>query len=215
MRITWKFLGYHERFSVELPGNAPAAPELATVVRYGSRARAVMFRSDERTHFQDGRTRERDVPETGAAVYRIGEEPYYPLLQWNVGGGKAWMFVEEDTNLLIDQLAKLVVVREDATGLPTVDAQRPLAGGDVRDPAERDVVIFDASGTDEGWRRILFERSGPFAAQDVVTIDEYNDYATVRLGTEFPLNVQCGGRTTDLDKLRTIAETARSSLAVE
>jgi hypothetical protein len=48
-----------------------------------------------------------------------------------------------------------------------------------------------------------------------VTIDEYNDYATVRLGTEFPLNVQCGGRTTDLDKLRTIAETARSSLAVE
>jgi hypothetical protein len=189
--IAFKFLTSETQYTVEVPDFVNKLGEYYGVVTSDFAIRSIQFSPDGlyNLELQVGE------PFAGATVggtmptlYRTVYEPIFPVIVWPLTTGKLWVSVDSALSEEVALLAGAMAVSEDTAGAPHVEFLAGLAGGNIKDPVQREAFILaDVYGDSIG---VEFVDAGPFAADMKVTTGGV--YA-VTLATPFGIAVRCSG----------------------
>ena len=213
MRTQFSFLSIDGLYEATLPRGFGAERGKTSVVAVNGIARSVQHLSGQSAagvfRGKDARGTLRAGDGTAVALYEQ-PDPYVRFLYWNAGDGLLWTQHEpdvEDESAMTALLHALQV--EAARGGVRIRIAEPLRGGDVRDLAERDSVMF------YGRPRavpdtVTFTFSGPFSSDREIT---GSDVSAVTRGTAVGIDVTCDGPSSQLEAMRAAADEIAGSVS--
>jgi hypothetical protein len=133
------------------------------------------------------------------------------FVYWKLSTGfvSTHFYPAEEGEPTLRKLLKHMVVSEQRPGFPKVELQAPLAGGNIREPAERDGVSFHADGEVEVPWSISFNYAGSLAKDG-----EFSEAGMTGItrATALGVTVYCDGPAARGVELRAVAEEIADSL---
>jgi hypothetical protein len=213
MQLTTGFLSTIDTYAIELPAEFEPHAEKSSVLAVNGEKHTVQFapasRFDTRRPGQQFRERRSD----GGHMVDIYDRPEIPALTiayWDVANGVLWTQVETETegDAALDAVIAELDVAEDANGLPRLTYGSGLSGGDLREPAERDLITFYAIDASRGpWSVTLINAGG--MARDS---ESGSDPELVSRATALGVQVTCDGPASTTGQLSGLCESVAGNL---
>lgn len=183
--IALGFLGASDRYNCRLPASVNAAnAQYRSIVNYEGPREIIYVNSNEAADPSTDPTKTFQYNATAGgitvSVFRETEPPPALLAYWRMSGGYLMTWMEESQP---DEPAPgragldTVIANLSASlggGLPRIQPQGPVLGGDLRDPNQRDVTSFFPSSTAEyptAWPAVRFSH-GSGVSESPPTVDD-------------------------------------------
>jgi hypothetical protein len=220
MRTKFGFLSSRDTFAADLPQEMTTRSESSSTVVIDGRARSVQHSaaSTPAAVFR-GKARSSEASARGSRKVQLYRQASPDILfaYWKVADGWLWTQIDPvaDGTSGLNRLLGEMLVYEDSAALPRIDMGSYLSSGNLREPAERDTVIFYSPDLGEPpasapWS-YTFRYAGAFAA-DEESGDA--DTAIVTRATSLGVTVACDGPGASLAQLRAAAGAAAASVEV-
>lgn len=162
------FLSEPSALALDLPDTVDPVPDLVGVVALDGGARAVLFEPSSRRHdpsTDPGLSHLFDIAQSAhtVSVYKDQSQPTLIMAFWVLRKGWLSTFVQDQIGCGSDLIAGIraivanLDVQETGYGLPYIVVRPPLTLGDIRDPLQREAIIFTPQ-TGVKWPDVTVER---------------------------------------------------------
>jgi hypothetical protein len=222
MRAEANFLN-SESYAFDLPDVLDPTPNLESVVTLDDRPRtisympysrrvephrhlAVRHRFDVRTSF---------VP---VSVYETLDGSNALVAYWRFPDGSLSTFMQDDAECGADLEVGIrtvianTTVRISKRNLPTISLRPPLRGGDLRNPFERDLIVYWPRADRATWPTIKVTREPTWITQGRRTSND-GEFAVGAVTTALGITIACSGPSDQAPRLEEYAMAIASSAA--
>jgi hypothetical protein len=214
------FLTEGRSFTFELPDGLSPEPQLYGIVTTDA-PRNVTYRSfdledDPRSipslqHVFDVQVNGREI-----SVFRSLDESSTRVAYWRLPGGWLQTFTDDrfrcgtDSDRAMRSLLARLVVTVRANGLPKVELRKPLRAGDLREPDQRESIVYAPPGA-QGWPMVQLFRE-PTWVREGTSRWQHGDWAARAHTNQLNITVEIQGSRAAAAQLDREAKRISSSL---
>ncbi len=185
--VGFSFLGAGPQFSVDIPEEFDAVPEMTTPILNGFGGRNLVFIPGQRVEpmEDDNVLIDRLADRDGRPVEYYQRIPTPPLwrLKWDLLAGCLYTHLREEdpTEMVQTTLASLSIMESGPENLPYAAVYPPLAFGASQLPDYQERVLFTSEQVGEG-ATLYFQRPTELSDGDVLVPNGYAGLGVIRVG---------------------------------